>query len=302
MGGSQVTLAIDKKEFDLWAKHLRTDVIRRAQIRALRHAGYRVREAERDHIKRVFNKRPSTGSFVANAMRYEVHAAKREVWVGAFRKLKDKTGKEGKTGRNAFKIIDDHILGESFTGSSSRPRGSNAARLREKSRVALPAKALAKTRGSTGNLNLKHARRGLSAKKVLGSAKPLTDDELREGKKNQRQGFIVNWKISGKKEPWVAVRSHKQMGNGWGVWMGRTAKGKAKHRPKGAKGRLIASKWPYVIPLFVLKQRAKVKRSIRFEYVARRVGQAALTRAMEKEFARGLKVSNALGLGVQDLS
>lgn len=277
MAGYQIDLKIHKKEFDLWAKTLRTKTIKKAQMRALRSAGFEVMKRERQEVKRVFNKRPATASFVANAIQFEPFERRMEVWVGPFRKLKKKTGERKSRGSNAAKIIADHIEGSSFTGATSKVQSRNATRLRQQTSVALPAKALRETRGGSGKLRFRSVRHDLTLKKVVGDS--LAPDN------GGKSSFIVN--IKGKK--WIAVRSNKTL-NGWGY--PSTPK-------KGAKGvttRSASVKHPFIIPLFRLRANAKVKESIRFHAIARKVAPQALAKAMRKEFHKGLKVSKSLGI------
>ena len=278
MDGFRVNMKVHKREFDLWARHMRTSQIKAVEMRALKKAGFKVMKAEQREIKRVFNKRPTTGGFVARSIRYVPVESQTEVWVGPFRELRAKTGKPGRIGSNAAKIIADHVEGSTFSGASSTPRGRNATRLRSTSEVAIPLPPLARTRGTTGKLKFAKVRHGLSAKEVMGrpavGVTPATTPKA----------FVSTLKFKKGSKRVLAVRSNKPMATPNGAWG-------YPMNSSGARGgrRAVSVKHPYIIPLFVLRQSAKVRPRIRFSQIAHRVAPRAVAEAFRKEFNKSVR-------------
>jgi len=292
MPAAHIHLKIHREEFDLWAKNLRTKDIKRVQMKTLKSAGFKVMLAERREVKRRFRKRPARTAWVANSITYQPVERRMEVWVGPFRGLRAKTkGKRGSVGANAAKIVADWVEGSHFAESGIRKKGEHATRLRGDRRVAVPSAALEKTRGSTGVLRFKSVRHDLTAKKVMGDAKSKDD--------SGKQSFILPKGGGGggrkRKNDWIAVRSNRQFGD-WGFQM-RPSK---KFSRKGK--RAVAAKWPWVIPLMVLIDRAKVRKEIQFARVARKTAPRAMADAWRKEFSRGLPVTKALGVAPTSLN
>ena len=278
-----IELKIHMKEFELWSRTLRTKDIKRAKMRALRQAGFKVMKAEQREVRRVFRKRPTTGGFVSRAIRYEAFPRLEQVWVGPFRSLKGKTGGTGRVGANAAPIIADHIEGSTYTSPSIRPRALNATRLRTPTMVAIPLPAFAATRGTTGLLKFSSVRKGLNKSMVLGDARP-------EKQAGPTKSFKMDIDYP-KAKSVIAVRPNKPLATPKGSW------GFPMESSGARKGkRAISVKHKYVIPLFFLKSRAKVKSRIQFYRVAMRVAPRALAEAFRHEFHKDLKGSKSLGI------
>ena len=285
MAAFQVNIKVHKKEFDLWARNMRTVQIKRVEMKALKKAGFKVMKAEQREIKRVFNKRPNTGGFIARSIRYVPVESRTQVWVGPLRPNRSKTGKPGRVGSNVAKIIADHTIGASYSGASTSPRGENATRLRTQADVAVPLPPLSRTRGKTGKLKFSSVRHGLSAKETFGSPRmgltpPTTP-----------KSFVAELKFKKGKRKVLAVRSNRPMATPRGPW------GYPNYSSGLRKGkRAVSVKHPYIIPLFILLDKASVKKRIRFYQIAKATAPRAVAEAFRKEFNRGVPISKSLGV------
>ena len=278
------SIRVDMREFNLWARTRAPKQIAAVRMRALKRAGFAVMNAERNEVRRAFPKRAAPANYVSKGITYVAKPQQEEVWVGPFREGKKlKSGRV--SGRNVADIIADHAQGSSFTGSQSSPQGGRATRLRSKQSLAIPFPAFSRMRGQGGKLPFYKVQSGLSAANVMGQ---VSANDTGSPMKSFRRKIRFK---KGTKDV-IAVRAAKPLSTPTGPWGFHQP---SSNRNRGKKKRTaVSSRHPYVIPLMFLISRAKVKQTIRFAGVARKVAPRAIEKSFTREFNKELGVSRSL--------